>query len=53
MSLLFPTDEYFYVILQILLDVVSVFNTVSTLSQKAQSVKISQEGFEVGLATHT
>ncbi|KAM7469175.1 hypothetical protein LguiA_007358 [Lonicera macranthoides] len=32
---------------QILLDVVSVFNTVSTLSQKAQSVKLSQEGFEV------
>ncbi|KAG7957557.1 hypothetical protein I3843_11G182000 [Carya illinoinensis] len=32
---------------QILLDVVSVFNMVSSLSQKKQSVKISQEGIEV------
>lgn len=32
---------------QILLDVVSVFNTVSSLSQKKHSVKINQEGIEV------
>ncbi|KAJ6770578.1 hypothetical protein OIU79_021265 [Salix purpurea] len=32
---------------QILLDVVSVFNTVSSLSQEKQSVKITQEGLEV------
>ncbi|KAI9185879.1 hypothetical protein LWI28_011520 [Acer negundo] len=32
---------------QILLDVVSVFNTVSSLSQKKQSVKITQERIEV------
>uniref|UniRef100_A0A2N9I328 Nucleolus and neural progenitor protein-like N-terminal domain-containing protein n=1 Tax=Fagus sylvatica TaxID=28930 RepID=A0A2N9I328_FAGSY len=32
---------------QILLDVVSVFNMVSSLAQKKQSVKISQEGIEV------
>ncbi|PRQ31664.1 hypothetical protein RchiOBHm_Chr5g0037971 [Rosa chinensis] len=32
---------------QILLDVVSVFNMVSSLSQKKQSVKINQEGVEV------
>ncbi|KAA8526957.1 hypothetical protein F0562_008814 [Nyssa sinensis] len=32
---------------QILLDVVSVFNMVSSLSQKEQSVKLTQEGFEV------
>lgn len=34
-------------ILQILLDVVSVFNMVSSLSQKKQSVKINHEGVEV------
>jgi len=33
---------------QILLDVVSVFNMVSSLSQEKQSVKITQEGLEVG-----
>lgn len=32
---------------QILLDVVSVFNMVSSLSQEKQSVKITQEGLEV------
>ncbi|XP_068640455.1 uncharacterized protein [Aristolochia californica] len=32
---------------QILLDVVSVFNLVSSLSQKQQSVKLTQEGIEV------
>lgn len=32
---------------QILLDVVSVFNMVSSLSQKQQSVKLNQEGIEV------
>lgn len=32
---------------QILLDVVSVFNIVSSLSQKKHSVKINQEGIEV------
>ncbi|KAL6975302.1 hypothetical protein U1Q18_024098 [Sarracenia purpurea var. burkii] len=32
---------------QILLDVVTVFNMVSSLSQKEQSVKLTQEGFEV------
>ncbi|XP_059662511.1 uncharacterized protein LOC132308442 isoform X2 [Cornus florida] len=32
---------------QILLDVVLVFNDVSSVSQKEQSVKITQEGFEV------
>ncbi|KAF8409527.1 hypothetical protein HHK36_005604 [Tetracentron sinense] len=32
---------------QILLDVVSVFNMVSSLSQKQQSVKLIQEGIEV------
>ncbi|WCJ37195.1 hypothetical protein M5689_018347 [Euphorbia peplus] len=32
---------------QILLDFVSVFNMVSSLSQKKQSVKITQEGIEV------
>ncbi|KAK9269537.1 hypothetical protein L1049_001313 [Liquidambar formosana] len=32
---------------QILLDVISVFNIVSSLSQKKQSVKIFQEGIEV------
>ncbi|XP_044472887.1 uncharacterized protein LOC123201441 isoform X2 [Mangifera indica] len=32
---------------QILLDIVSVFNAVSLLSQKKQSVKIAQEGIEV------
>ncbi|KAF3453500.1 hypothetical protein FNV43_RR03940 [Rhamnella rubrinervis] len=32
---------------QILLDVVSVFNMVSSLTQKKQSVKITQEGLEV------
>ena len=35
-------------LLQILLDVVSVFKMVSSLAQKKQSVKISQEGIEVG-----
>lgn len=34
-------------VLQILLDVVSVFNMVSSLSQKKQSIKINQEGIEV------
>ncbi|KAI8009726.1 hypothetical protein LOK49_LG06G00542 [Camellia lanceoleosa] len=32
---------------QILLDVVTVFNMVSSLSQKEQSVKLTHEGFEV------
>ncbi|XAR56667.1 hypothetical protein NMG60_11037233 [Bertholletia excelsa] len=32
---------------QILLDVVEMFNTVSSLSQKEHSVKITHEGFEV------
>ncbi|XP_062087854.1 uncharacterized protein LOC133794573 [Humulus lupulus] len=32
---------------QILLDVVSVFNTVSSLSRKKQSVKITEDGLEV------
>ncbi|XP_057474822.1 uncharacterized protein LOC130762949 isoform X2 [Actinidia eriantha] len=32
---------------QILLDVVTIFNMVSSLSQKQQSVKLTQEGFEV------
>ncbi|CAK9150265.1 unnamed protein product [Ilex paraguariensis] len=32
---------------QVLLDVVLVFNMVSSLSQKEQTVKINQEGFEV------
>uniref|UniRef100_A0A5B6Z3F1 Nucleolus and neural progenitor protein-like N-terminal domain-containing protein n=1 Tax=Davidia involucrata TaxID=16924 RepID=A0A5B6Z3F1_DAVIN len=32
---------------QILLDVVSVFNMVSSLSQKEHSVKLTQEGFQV------
>ncbi|KAI3770579.1 hypothetical protein L6452_01717 [Arctium lappa] len=32
---------------QILLDVVSVFNMVSTLSHKQQSIKLNQEGIEV------
>ncbi|KAG8658152.1 hypothetical protein MANES_03G127300v8 [Manihot esculenta] len=32
---------------QILLDVVSVFNTVYSLSQKKQSIKITKEGIEV------
>ncbi|XP_057464331.1 uncharacterized protein LOC130754189 isoform X2 [Actinidia eriantha] len=32
---------------QILLDAVTVFNMVSSLSQKEQSVKLTQEGFEV------
>lgn len=35
-------------LLQILLDVVSVFKMVSSLAQKKQSVRISQEGIEVG-----
>ncbi|KAL6289767.1 hypothetical protein ACE6H2_007277 [Prunus campanulata] len=34
---------------QILLDVVSVFNMVSSLSQKKQSVKINQGGLEISL----
>ncbi|CAA3005143.1 Hypothetical predicted protein [Olea europaea subsp. europaea] len=32
---------------QILLDVVHVFNTVSSLSQKEQTIKLNQRGFEV------
>lgn len=35
---------------QILLDVVSIFNIVSSLSRKEQSVKLTQEGIEVGFA---
>lgn len=37
----------FALAVQILLDVVSVFNMVSSLTQKKQSVKITQEGLEV------
>lgn len=40
---------FFFFPLQILLDVVSVFNTVSSFSQKKHSVKINQEGIEVSL----
>ena len=36
---------------QILLDVVSVFNMVSSLSQKEQSVKFNQVGIEVGFVS--
>ncbi|KAL3503469.1 hypothetical protein ACH5RR_037918 [Cinchona calisaya] len=32
---------------QILLDVVCVYNTVSSLAQKVQAIKITEEGFEV------
>lgn len=36
---------YFY--MQILLDVVTVFNVASSLSRKEQSVKLTQDGLEV------
>lgn len=39
----------FFLLLQLLLDVVSVFNRVSTLSRKKQSVKITEDGLEVSL----
>jgi hypothetical protein len=35
---------------QILLDAVSVFNSVTSTSLKKQSVKIAQDGVEVGLS---
>jgi len=33
--------------LQMLLDVVTVFNEVSSIAQKKQSIKITQDGIEV------
>lgn len=38
-----------FIAFQMLLDVASVFNTVSSLSRKEQSVKLTQDGLEVYL----
>ncbi|GFZ07439.1 hypothetical protein Acr_19g0003760 [Actinidia rufa] len=44
---LLDSAEKFITDQKILLDAVTVFNMVSSLSQKEQSVKLTQEGFEV------
>lgn len=36
-----------------LLDAVLLYNTVSSLSQREQSIKLKQEGFEVSQSVHS
>jgi hypothetical protein len=43
-----PIDR-FSILMQILLDIVDLFNMVSSLSKKKQSIKITHEGIEVSL----